>query len=185
MPGFRRFEIDGVIEFTPTRFADNRGLFEETYNRDRWREAGVVEDFVQDNRSLSTTRLTLRGIHFQRPPFAQAKLVRVGRGRILDIALDLRATSPTYGRHMAVELDAETGNQLFLPAGFGHAFLTLTPDAEVLYKTSAFYSRTHDAGIRWDDPALGIAWPLDGTPPILSAKDEALPRLADIAAPFP
>lgn len=184
MPGFRRFEIDGVIEFTPTRFTDNRGLFEETYNRDRWREAGVAEVFVQDNRSVSVSRHTLRGIHFQLPPFAQAKLVRVGRGCILDVALDLRASSPTYGRHVAVELSAETGNQLFLPAGFGHAFLSLTPDAEVLYKTSAFYSRAHDAGIRWNDPALGIAWPLDGSLPVLSAKDEALPLLADID-PFP
>lgn len=185
MPGFRTFEIEGIVEFTPTRFADNRGVFEETYNRERWREAGVTADFVQDNRSVSVSRFTLRGLHFQLPPFAQAKLVRVGRGRILDVALDLRSASPTFGRHVAVELTAEDGNQLFIPAGFAHAFLTLTPDTEVLYKTSAFYSRAHDAGVRWDDPALDITWPLEGAMPILSAKDEALPLLADIAAPFP
>lgn len=183
--GFRKLGLDGAFEFVPTRFNDNRGVFEETYNRGLWRSVGVEIDFVQDNRSVSVSPYTLRGLHFQRPPFAQAKLVRVGRGRILDVLVDLRATSPTYGSHVAIELSAERGNQVLIPAGFAHAFLTLTSDTEVLYKTSAFYSRAHDGGIRWDDPALDITWPLDGHTPILSAKDEALPLLAEIEAPFP
>jgi dTDP-4-dehydrorhamnose 3,5-epimerase len=182
--GFRRFDIEGLVEFTPTRHADPRGTFEETYNRDLWRSVGLDLDFVQDNRSVSLLPHTLRGLHFQRPPFAQAKLVRVGHGRIFDVALDLRSASPTFRRHVAVELSAEAGNQLFIPAGFAHAFLTLTPDAEVLYKASAFYSKAHDGGIRWDDPALDVTWPLDGRMPVLSAKDEALPLLADIDPPF-
>ncbi|MCW5713961.1 MAG: dTDP-4-dehydrorhamnose 3,5-epimerase [Bauldia sp.] len=185
MTGFAKLPLEGAYEFTPARYPDSRGVFEETYNRDLWRSAGVETEFVQDNRSVSVAPFTLRGLHFQRPPFAQAKLVRVGRGRIFDVLVDLRRASPTYGRHVAVELSAEAGNQVLVPAGFAHAFLTLVPDTEVLYKVSAPYSREHDGGIRWDDPALDITWPLDGATPVLSAKDDALPLLADIPAPFP
>ncbi|MCC6736258.1 MAG: dTDP-4-dehydrorhamnose 3,5-epimerase [Bauldia sp.] len=185
MTGFRKLDVEGAFEFVPRRFPDPRGTFEETYNRDLWRTVGVDVEFVQDNRSVSTGVDTLRGLHFQLAPFAQAKLVRVGRGRILDVLVDLRSSSPTFRRHAAVELSAERGNQVYIPAGYAHAFLTLTPDAEVLYKTSAFYSKAHDAGIRWNDPSLDITWPLDGRVPILSAKDEALPLLSDIAPPFP
>lgn len=184
MTGFRKLDVEGAFEFVPRRFPDPRGTFEETYNRDLWRTVGIDVEFVQDNRSVSSAVDTLRGLHFQLAPFAQAKLVRVGRGRILDVLVDLRRSSPTFGRHVAVELSAEAGNQVFIPAGCAHAFLTLTPDAEVLYKTSAFYSKAHDGGIRWDDPTLDITWPLDGRLPVLSAKDEALPLLADIAPPF-
>lgn len=185
MSSFRKLGLDGALEFVPPRYPDSRGMFEETYNREVWRSAGIDIAFVQDNRSVSIAPWTLRGIHYQLPPAAQAKLVRVGRGRILDVLVDLRRSSPTFGRYEAVELSAERGNQVLIPAGFGHAFLSLTPDAEVLYKTSAFYSKAHDAGIRWNDPTIGIAWPLDGRAPILSAKDEALPLLAAIEAPFP
>jgi len=183
--GFRQLPLEGAFEFVPTRYPDSRGVFEETYNRALWRSVGVETEFVQDNRSVSVGQFTLRGLHFQRPPFAQAKLVRVGRGRILDVLVDLRRASATYGRHVGIEVSAEAGNQVLVPAGFAHAFLTLVPDTEVLYKVSAPYSKAHDGGIRWDDPALDITWPLDGASPILSAKDEALPLLADIPAPFP
>ncbi len=173
-----------VVKITPKRFADARGWFSETYQRDRFKAAGIDADFVQDNQSYSAPAFTLRGVHFQTPPHAQAKLVRCLRGRIWDVAVDLRAGSPTYGRHVATELTAERGEQLYVPAGCGHAFLTLEPDCEVAYKTSDFYAPTCDAGIRWDDATLGIAWPLEGRPPELSDKDRSLPSLSDFESPF-
>lgn len=173
-----------VIKITPRRFADARGWFSETYQRDRYRAAGIAPDFVQDNHSYSAPAFTLRGIHFQTPPFAQAKLVRCLKGRIWDVAVDLRAGSPTFGRWIAAELTADGGEQLFVPAGFGHAFLTLEPECEVAYKVDAFYAPECDAGISWDDPDLAIAWPLGGVSPQLSDKDARLPALKDFSSPF-
>lgn len=174
-----------VVLITPKRFADARGWFAETYQRDRFRAGGVDADFVQDNQSFSAPAFTLRGIHFQTPPHAQAKLVRCLRGRIWDVAVDLRAGSPTYGRWVGAELTAERGEQLYVPAGFGHGFLTLEPDCEVAYKTSDFYAPDCDAGLAWDDPDLGIAWPLPpGRTPELSHKDGRQPRFNDFVSPF-
>lgn len=166
------------------RFGDDRGWFAETYHQPRWAEQGVAEAFVQDNHSFSRHSGTIRGIHFQTPPHAQAKLVRCSRGRILDYAVDLRAGSPTYGRHVAAELSADNGDQLYIPIGFGHAFVTLEPDTEVQYKVSDIYAPDTDGGIRWDCPTIGIEWPLPATGAVLSAKDEALPRLVDWISPF-
>ncbi|MBS0502391.1 MAG: dTDP-4-dehydrorhamnose 3,5-epimerase [Proteobacteria bacterium] len=173
-----------VIRITPKRFADPRGWFSETYQRDRFKAAGIAVDFVQDNQSFSAPAGTLRGIHFQSPPHAQAKLVRCLKGRIWDVAVDLRNGSPTYGQSVAAELTAERGEQLFIPAGYGHAFLTLEPDCEVAYKVDDFYAPECDGGIRWDDPDLGIAWPLPVAAPELSEKDARLPLLKDFVSPF-
>jgi dTDP-4-dehydrorhamnose 3,5-epimerase len=166
------------------RFADDRGSFCETWVEGRWRDAGVDCRFVQDNESRSAKVGTIRGIHFQSPPHAQDKLVRCIAGRIIDYAVDLRAGSPTYGRHVAAELSGENGDQLFVPRGFGHAFVTLEPDTIVAYKVSDVYAPETDGGIIWDDPDLGIDWPLPPEGATLSAKDMTLPRLADFASPF-
>lgn len=173
-----------VIRINPKRFQDARGWFSETWQRDRYVAAGIGVDFVQDNHSYSRPAGTLRGIHFQTPNFAQAKLVRCLRGRIWDVAVDLRAGSPTYARWVAAELTAERGEQLFVPAGFGHAFLTLEPDTEVAYKVDAFYAPECDGGLAWDDPDLAIDWPLPAAAPELSDKDARLPRLQDFVSPF-
>jgi dTDP-4-dehydrorhamnose 3,5-epimerase len=146
--------------------------------------AGIETEFVQDNQSLSVRAGTIRGLHFQAPPFAQAKLVRVVRGRILDVAVDVRRGSPTYGRHVAVELSEENWQQLFIPVGFAHGFCTLTDNTEVIYKVSAPYSAETDGGILWNDPDLGIAWPQLAAPPVLSDKDAKLPTLRSIESPF-
>jgi len=172
--------IPDVKIVTPKRIVDSRGFFSETYNRQRFIEAGIGEEFVQDNHSLSSAAGTIRGLHFQSRPYAQAKLIRVVRGRILDVAVDIRRSSPTYGRHVAVELSAESGRQLFIPVGFAHGFCTLEPDTEILYKVSAYYSAVHDHGLAFDDPALGIAWPVQPGQAILSDKDWKLPRLAEL-----
>ena len=168
----------------PLRHGDARGWFAETYSRRRLTEAGIEEDFVQDNHSFSAARGTLRGIHFQVPPQAQAKIVRCLAGAILDVAVDLRAGSPSYGRWVAAELTADGGEQLYIPAGFGHGFLTLSENAEIAYKASDYYAPDCDAGLAWDCPEMAIAWPLDGLEPQLSDKDRALPGLADFASPF-
>lgn len=170
----------------PKRYADDRGWFVETYNEAAFAQLGVTGPFVQDNHSLSRAAFTLRGLHFQRPPHAQVKLVRCIRGRIFDVAVDLRAQSPTFGRWIGVELSAEAGNQLYIPSGFAHGFVTLEPDCEVVYKCSDFYAPAYDAGIRWDDPEIGIDWPIPaGVDPQLSPKDRNLPRLRDLTSPFP
>lgn len=174
-----------VVRIIPKRFADARGWFSETYQRDRFCAAGIEPDFVQDNQSYSAPAFTLRGIHFQTPPHAQAKLVRCLKGRIWDVAVDLRAGSPTFGKWVAAELTSGGGEQLFVPAGFGHAFLTLEPDCEVAYKVDDFYAPDCDAGIAWDDPDLGITWPLNGVTPQLSDKDGRLPALKQFSSPFP
>lgn len=175
----RSLAIPDVKLITPRRFADARGTFAETWNRKTLQEAGIDCDFCQDNQSLSTATGTLRGLHFQKPPHAQAKLVSVLKGRVFDVAVDLRKSSPTYARHVTAELDAETGTQIFVPKGFAHGFCTLTPDTIVTYKVDAHYAPEADAGIFWADETLAIEWPLANVH--LSPKDAALPRLKDIA----
>lgn len=176
--------IPGVKILTPKRFDDGRGFFSEVYNRKRYEEAGLKLDFVQDNHSLSERAGTIRGLHFQTPPFAQDKLVRVVRGRILDVTVDLRKSSPTFGQHVAVELSAEDWRQLLVPIGLAHGFCTLEPNTEVLYKVTNYYSAAHDCGLAFDDPALGIEWPVALSDAFLSEKDRKHPRLGDLPACF-
>ena len=161
------------------KHGDARGFFSEVYNKVELEKSGLRFAFVQDNHSFSAAVGTLRGLHFQTPPFAQDKLVRVGRGRILDVAVDIRRSSPTFGKYVAVELSAENSRQLLVPVGFAHGFVTLEPDTEVLYKTTAPYSPAHDRGIAWDDPDIGVAWPLPAGGPTLSERDRRWPRLKD------
>jgi dTDP-4-dehydrorhamnose 3,5-epimerase len=177
--------IAGVKLIVPQRFADARGYFVETWNKKVLAaEAGLDLDFVQDNASLSRVAGTVRGLHYQSPPMAQAKLVRCVRGALVDVVVDIRRGSPTYGSHVCAELTAEGGEQVFIPIGFAHGFCTLEPDTEIAYKVTAFYSREHDSGVVWNDPELRIEWPLRGREPLLSHKDRQLPRLADIDPPF-
>jgi dTDP-4-dehydrorhamnose 3,5-epimerase len=169
-------EIPDVLILTPRRFGDDRGWFSETWNADVMARAGLDLPWVQDNHSLSTGRGTLRGLHYQAPPRAQDKLVRCTRGAILDVAVDIRAGSPSYGRWVKVELSAENGRALLVPKGFLHGFLTLTDMAEVQYKCSDFYSAEHDRSVLWNDPAIGVDWGIDR--PVLSPKDAAALPLA-------
>jgi dTDP-4-dehydrorhamnose 3,5-epimerase len=171
--------IPGVKLVTPQKHGDARGFFSEVYNRTTWESARLRFEFVQDNHSFSAAVGTLRGLHFQTPPFAQDKLIRVGRGRILDVAVDIRRSSPTFGKHVAVELSAENWRQLLVPIGFAHGFVTLDPDTEVLYKTTSVFSPANDRGVAWNDPDIGIAWPLPETGPFLSDKDRRWPRLGE------
>ncbi|MET0179853.1 MAG: dTDP-4-dehydrorhamnose 3,5-epimerase [Novosphingobium sp.] len=171
---------------TPRRIADDRGWFSETFNAARYAELGVRAAFCQDNHSLSRRRGTLRGLHYQRQPHPQAKLVRCLAGRIFDVAADIRRESPTYGRWVGVELTAAGGEQMFIPPGYAHGFLVLEDDCEVAYKVDNYYAPASEAGIAWDDPELAIAWPLaDGEAPLLSAKDSVLPTLVEAAPDFP
>ena len=176
--------IDGLKLIKPHRISDSRGYFAEIWNRPVFVDAGIDVDFVQDNASFSRKKGTVRGLHFQKPPMVQAKLVRVLRGSILDVAVDLRRASPTFGRHVAATLTAAEGDQLYIPAGFAHGFCTLEADTEVAYKISGLYSPEHDSGIAWNDPNLAIDWPLDGLDPTLSDRDRTLPRLAEAGSPF-
>ncbi len=169
---------------SPRRFGDDRGWFVETYNREKYAQLGVSVQFQQDNHSLSRSPWVLRGLHFQTPPRGQDKLVRCVRGRIWDVAVDVRKQSPTFGQWVAAELSAENGHQLFVPVGFAHGFLTLEPDTEVEYKVSDLYAPECDGGLIWNDPTLAIAWPLDGAAPVLSEKDGRLSALADFDSPF-
>jgi dTDP-4-dehydrorhamnose 3,5-epimerase len=178
----RRLELDGVLEIVPKKFGDARGFFSETYSQKRFAEAGIDIGWVQDNQSFSAEKGVLRGLHFQLAPFAQDKLIRVLRGSIFDVAVDLRRNSPSYGKWTSSVLSAEAWNQLLVPKGFAHGFLTLEPGAEVFYKVSAPYAPEHDRAIRWNDPAIGIDWPLGGLAPVLSAKDAAAPLLADVVS---
>ena len=171
-----------VLLLTPQRFGDHRGFFSESWNKARMEQAGLDYDFVQDNHSLSREVGTLRGLHFQSPPHAQAKLVRCGRGRLFDVAVDIRIGSPTYGQWIGEELSFENGKQLLIPAGFLHGFVTREPDTEIVYKCTDYYSPDCDGAVRWD--SVGIDWDLGGIEPVLSAKDEAAPRLGDFASPF-
>ena len=165
----------------PTRHGDNRGFFAETYSRRVYKEYGILDDFVQDNHSISLEVETLRGLHFQAPPNAQAKLVRCGRGAVFDVAVDIRLGSPTYGKWKGYTLTAENGNQLYIPVGFAHGFVTLEPDTEIVYKCTDYYAPETEGAVRWD--SCGIEWPLSGDP-ILSDKDAIAPLLAAFDSPF-
>lgn len=180
----QELDIPDVRLLEPARHGDERGFFSEIWNARTLARLGAGFDIVQENFSLSRERHTVRGLHFQRPPYAQDKIVQVVHGAILDVAVDLRAGSPWFGRHVAAEISADNWRQILVPAGFAHGFCTLEPDTAVIYKVSAPYSPEHDAGILWHDPALGIAWPVEADTAVVSAKDAAQPRLADIAAPF-
>jgi len=172
-------EIPEVLVIIPRKHDDARGFFSETYNAARVAEHGVKMTFVQDNHARSVQKHTLRGVHFQRPPKAQDKLVRVAHGAVLDVAVDLRRDSPTFGRWISRVLSEENWEQLLIPKGFGHGLLTLEPDTHVLYKVSEFFSPEHDAGVRWDDPQLSIDWGVSEDQVILSDKDASLPTIAD------
>lgn len=176
--------VPGAFVATPVRHGDARGFFCETFNVAVWAEAGVDHAFVQDNQAVSSRAGVVRGLHLQAPPHAQAKLVRVGRGRIRDVVVDVRRGSPAYGRAAWVDLDADTGNQLYAPAGVLHGYATLTDDVEVLYKTSNFYAPEAEAGVRWDDPDLAIDWGLGAASAVVSPKDAALGRFAAFTSPF-
>ena len=175
--------LEGVKILTPARHGDARGFFSESWNSKRMAEAGLDYAFVQDNHSMSAAVGTLRGLHYQSPPHAQGKLVRCGRGALFDVAVDIRAGSPTYGQWVGVELSYENGKQLMIPAGFLHGFVTRQPDTEIIYKCTDFYAPECDGAVRWDDPAIGIDWGLSGDP-LLSAKDAAAPLLAEIGSVF-
>ncbi|MGE3831124.1 MAG: dTDP-4-dehydrorhamnose 3,5-epimerase [Parvibaculaceae bacterium] len=179
-----RLELPEIAVVTPKRFGDSRGYFEETYNRQVFRTAGIAADFVQDNQSLSQKRGTIRGLHFQAPPHAQAKLVRVLAGSIFDVAVDIRRDSERYGRWCGAVLSAENGKQLFVPRGFAHAFCTLEPNTIVAYKVDALYSGPHDGGLRFDDPQIGIDWPVAANDVMVSEKDRNLPFLKAFQSPF-
>ncbi len=172
--------LGDVREIIPRRFEDSRGYFSETYNRQRFADAGITQEFVQDNHSISARKGTLRGLHLQVAPFAQAKIVRVTRGKIFDVAVNIDIASPDFGRWVAVELTAEKGNQLYVPAGFAHGFLTLENDTEVCYKVDNHYSAEHDRSIRYDDPQFSIEWPDTGNPLELSDKDRRAPFFSDL-----
>lgn len=177
-------EIEGLKLIVPPRFQDERGFFSETFSEKSARDIGLPSTFVQDNFSLSIRKGTIRGLHFQRPPYAQSKLVRVNRGQILDVAVDLRTSSPTFGHHVAVELSRENWAQLYVPVGFAHGFCTLEADTEVAYKASAPYAPEFEAGILWSDPALAIAWPVGADDVTVSDKDARLGSFANMAKAF-
>jgi dTDP-4-dehydrorhamnose 3,5-epimerase len=169
--------LDGVLEILPVKHHDDRGFFSETYNAARFHAAGIDTTFVQDNHSYSQTRGVLRGLHYQTAPHAQDKLIRVVRGAIFDVAVDIRRSSPNFGKWVGVEISAEKWNQLLVPKGFAHGFLTLVADTEVVYKVSDVYSRVDDRAVRYDDPAIGIDWPALGSDYLLSSKDMDAPLM--------
>jgi dTDP-4-dehydrorhamnose 3,5-epimerase len=179
----KRLEIADVKLVTPPVHHDARGAFCETFSKRALLEAGIDAEFVQDNYSISRPKWVVRGLHFQKLPHAQGKLIRVLRGSIFDVALDIRQGSPTYGRHVASLLSAENWAQLWVPEGFAHGFCTLEPDTEILYKVTDYYAPECDAGVRWDDPELGIAWPVSAAEAVLSDKDRELPAFKDLT-PF-
>ena len=176
--------LDGVLIITPTRFGDARGFFSETWNRAQLAEQGITLDFVQDNQSLSARKGTLRGLHFQTPPHAQAKLVRCGRGALLDVAVDIRRGSPTYGQWVAEELTAQNGRQLLVPVGFAHGFVTLEDDTEILYKCTNYYAPDCDRALKFDDPEIAVDWGVSRDAAVLSEKDAAAPPLVKLDNPF-
>ena len=176
--------IDGPRVLHPRRHEDGRGFFMESWSRERFAAVGLDVDFVQDNHSCSHAVGTVRGLHFQAPPWAQAKLVRVLRGRIWDVVVDVRLGSDSYGEWDAVELSASTGDQLFVPAGFAHGFCTLDPDTHVFYKVSAPYRPESEGGLRWNDPALGLPWPVGADRAIVADRDRTWPTLARLRSPF-
>lgn len=181
---FRTFEIQGPLEIVPKKIHDDRGYFSEIFRLEPFAaQAGNIE-FVQDNQSLSVRPGTIRGIHFQSEPAAQGKLVRCLAGSVFDAAVDLRWDSPTYGQWVAVTLTPDANNQLWIPAGFGHAFCTLEPNSVISYRVTSYYSPAHDMGVAWDDPAIGIDWPAIADADTLSPKDRAQPMLADLPRHF-
>ncbi|WP_018183590.1 dTDP-4-dehydrorhamnose 3,5-epimerase [Kaistia granuli] len=181
MTEIERFAIAGPVLIRPRVFEDARGYFFEAFRQDHFeRDVASGVRFVQDNQSLSRLAGTVRGLHFQVEPRAQAKLVRVLAGSILDVAVDIRPRSPTFGEHVAVTLSARDKAQLYVPAGFAHGFCTLEPDTEIHYKTTDFYSPEQDRGLAWDDPALGIAWPVSAEAATLSDRDRTHPRLSEL-----
>jgi dTDP-4-dehydrorhamnose 3,5-epimerase len=177
-------DIPGPQIIRPRRFDDHRGFFSETWSRRGLAGIDLDIDFVQDNHSLSLEPETVRGLHYQTAPFAQAKLVRVVRGAILDICVDIRWGSPTFGRHISHVLSARNWEQIFVPVGFAHGFRTLEPATEVIYKVSEYYSAPHDRGLRWDDPALGIDWGVSADHAVLSDRDRQHPLLRDLPRDF-
>ncbi len=180
----RELEIAGVKLVTPARFEDARGFFSETYNAKRFKEAGITADFIQDNHSYSASAGTVRGLHFQSPPFAQAKLVRVLRGAIIDVAVDVRAGSPTYGQWVKAEITAQSGIQIYVPRGFLHGFITREPDTEIAYKVDNCYSKECDGSVLWNDPDLAIDWGTGAAGATLSDKDRAAPSFKQFQTPF-
>jgi dTDP-4-dehydrorhamnose 3,5-epimerase len=176
--------IPEVKLIRPRRHGDERGYFSEVYSRRAWSQLGLELEFIQDNQSLSRQCGVVRGLHFQVPPFAQTKLMRVVRGKILDVAVDIRHGSPTFGRFAAAVLSADQWNQMLIPRGFAHGFCTLEPDTEVLYKVDTFYEPSHDRGLLWNDPDVGIEWPVEGTGAILSERDRRHPRLGEMPPYF-
>ncbi|WP_412551364.1 dTDP-4-dehydrorhamnose 3,5-epimerase [Shimia sp. MIT910701] len=175
--------LAGVVVITPARFGDTRGFFSESYSVKALADVGITIPFVQDNHSLSSAVGTIRGLHFQAPPHAQDKLVRCGKGALFDVAVDIRAGSPTFGLWYGTELSFENGRQLLVPAGFAHGFVTREPDTEIIYKCSDYYARETEGAIRWDDPDVGIDWG-NVTDPVLSDKDAVAPSLKDLDTPF-
>ncbi len=176
--------LSGLVVLTPRRFGDARGFFSETWNRGTMTAAGLTYDFVQDNHSVSEQAGTVRGLHFQAPPRAQAKLVRCGRGALFDVAVDLRQWSSTYGHWFGIELSFDNGKQLMIPAGFAHGFVTRTPDTEVIYKCTDMYAPETEGALRFDDPDLAIDWGLGELSPVLSEKDAAAPGFSGFKTPF-
>ncbi len=180
----KRASIPDVLVIKPEKYGDHRGFFSETYNKKLLENEGLAVEFVQDNQSLSAKAGTLRGLHFQAPPFAQDKLVRVINGAIIDVALDIRRNSPTYGQHISEIISANNWKQIFIPKGFAHGFLTTEPDTEVIYKVSNFYAPDYDFGINWNDKKLGINWGIDQENITISEKDLLQPNFHDIETPF-
>ena len=175
-----RLSIPDVLVIKPKRHRDDRGFFSETYKRRLLAAAGIELDFVQDNHALSVERGTIRGLHFQIPPFEQTKLVRVTRGAIFDVALDIRKGSPSYGQHVSTIVSAENWRQILVPAGFAHGYCSVDRDTEVIYKVTDYYSPEHERGVLWNDPALGIDWPVPDAEAIVSGKDGENPVLGDL-----
>lgn len=178
------FSIDGPLLLTPPKFSDARGFFSEVYNRKLFAELIGDIAFVQDNHSLSLQLGTIRGLHFQIPPFAQGKLVRVVHGAVVDVAVDIRRNSPTFGRHVSAILSAKNWRQMWIPVGFAHGFCTIEPNTEVIYKVTTYYSKSDERGIAWNDSDLGIQWPVDPGEAILTDRDREFPRLSEIQSYF-
>lgn len=176
--------IPDVLLIHPERHGDDRGFFVETYRADMLEEAGVRTQFVQDNMAYSSQAGVVRGLHFQAPPRAQAKLIQVLDGEIFDVAVDLRRASPTFGQHVGFRLSAETGVQAYIPVGFAHGYCTLTADTRVSYKVTDYYAPAHEGGLLWSDPALGVDWPIVANTAILSPRDRGWPRLESLDSPF-
>ncbi|WP_282170641.1 dTDP-4-dehydrorhamnose 3,5-epimerase [Ruegeria atlantica] len=179
-----RSALPGVLIIVPDRFKDGRGFFSESWNYKSMKLHGVDMQFVQDNHSLSASLGTIRGLHFQAPPFAQAKLVRCGRGRLFDVVVDIRVGSPTYGKWMGEELSFENGKQLYIPTGFLHGFVTREPNTEIVYKCSNYYSPECDGSVRFDDPDINVDWGVGSLEPVLSEKDASAPLLKGFNSPF-